>query len=92
MLVGRVGRAQCLAGRSRLQMRMHITMTILVVLALPSPDGDCPHFESPVAGSGDRSCSVVEEARAFHGAFLTGVHRRMQVRKDDMKQQHTKAQ
>jgi hypothetical protein len=51
---------------------MHTTTTKLVVLALPSPNGDCLWFKSPVAGTGNQSRSVEEEVRAFddpnHGA------------------------
>jgi hypothetical protein len=67
------------------------TTTILVVLVSLLPDGDCPQFKSPVTGTGDQSRSVVEEACAFDGALLAGVHRPMQVRDDIIKQQHTKA-
>ncbi len=72
---------------------MPTTMTILVVLALPSPDRDCPRFESPVAGTCDRSRSVGEEARTFDlgggkfkpppsfgGHFLSGRARRRRSR------------
>jgi hypothetical protein len=71
---------------------MCMTTTISVVLTSPSHDRDRLQFESPVAGTGDQSCSVVEEVRALDGALLAGVHRPMQAHDDDMKQQHTKAQ
>ncbi len=76
--MGQVGRAQSLGvhsvhvGPSRLQMRMRTTMMISIVLVLPLPGRDCPRFDSSVAGTGDRSCSAGEEARAFDGAFSTG--------------------
>jgi hypothetical protein len=54
-------------------------MTILVIHMLPSPDGDCLQFNSPVARIGDQSYSVVEEVLAFNGALLAGVHRPMQT-------------
>jgi hypothetical protein len=78
-LVGRVRRAQHLAGQLRFRTQMRTMMTILVVLALPSPKRDCMRFESPVSGTGDRSRSVGEEACAFDGALLSGVHRPMQA-------------
>ena len=68
--MGRVGRAQRLAGRLRSRTRMRTTTTISVVLALPLPDRDRPRFESPVAGTGDRFISVGEEARTFNRALL----------------------
>jgi hypothetical protein len=78
-----VGRAQRLGvhsvrlGRSRLRTRMRTTTMISIVLAY----GDRPLFNSPVARTGDRSCSAGEEARAFDGALLTGAHRPMQARR-----------
>ncbi len=66
-------------GRSRLQTRMRTMAMISIVLALPLPDGDRPRFNSPVAGTGDQSCSAGEEARAFDGALLAGAHRPMQA-------------
>ncbi len=83
--MGWVGRAQRLAGRSRLRTWIRTTTKILVVLALPLFDRDHPQFKSQVAGTGDQSCSVVEEAHAFGGALLTGVHRPMQARDDNIK-------
>jgi hypothetical protein len=56
-------------------------MTILVALASPSSEGDRPQLKSPVAGTGDRSRSVGEEARAFDGALLAGAHRPMQAQR-----------
>jgi hypothetical protein len=61
------------------------TTTTSDILALPLPDGDCPLFESPVAGTGNQSRSVLEEARAFDGALLAGVHCPMQAREDNIK-------
>ncbi len=86
-LVGRVGRAQCLgvhsvrAGRSRSRTWMRTTTMILVALASPSSEGDRPRFKSPIARTGNQSCSVGEEARAFDGALLAVVHRPMQARR-----------
>ncbi len=65
-------------------------MTILVILASPLPDRDREQFESPVAGTCNQSCSVVEEAHAFDGALLAGVHPPMQAYDHEIKQQHTK--
>ena len=86
-LVGRVGRVQCLgvhsvrAGQSRSRTRMRTTTMILVALASPSSEGDRPQFKSPIARTGNRSCSVGEEARAFDGALLAGAHCPMQARR-----------
>ncbi len=59
---------------------MRTMTTILVVLASLSPDGDRPQFKSPVAGTGDQSRSVGEEAHVFDGALLAGAHRPIQAR------------
>ncbi len=83
--MGQVGRAQRLGvhsihvGQLRLRTWMRTTAMISIVLALPSPDGDCPRFNSPIAGTGDQSCSAGEKARVFDGALLTGAHRWMQA-------------
>ncbi len=81
--VGGAGRTctASLAVRSRLRTRMRTKTTMWVALASPSPDGDRPRFESPVTGTGNQSRSVGEEARAFDGALLAGVHRPMQARR-----------
>jgi hypothetical protein len=60
---------------------MRTTTMISVVHALPSPNGDCPQFESLVTGTGNRSCSVGEKAHTFDGALLAGVHCPMQARR-----------
>jgi hypothetical protein len=60
---------------------MRTATTILVILALPLPDGDCLQFESPVTGTSNQSSSIGEEAHVFDGALLAGVHRPMQAQR-----------
>jgi hypothetical protein len=85
-LVGRFVHAQRLGvdsvrvGRSRLWTRMRTTTMISIILASPSPGRVRPGFNSPVAGTGNRSCSAREEVGVFYGALLARAHRPMQAR------------